>query len=63
MSFPQSYQIFFPLTRNTNLNNIRAAGNNVTTESYMEMPSDCQYAPATVSTSSVGSTSRYARSL
>jgi hypothetical protein len=51
------YQIFFPLTRNTNINNIKAAGDNVTTEAYMEKPTDCSYGPATVSTASVGSSS------
>ena len=55
----QAYQIYFPLTRNTNVNNIRAAGSNVTTEAYMTMPSDCQYGSATVSTASVGSSARY----
>lgn len=50
------YQILFPLTRNTNYNNIRAAGDNVTTEAYLEAPSDCQYGAA-VSTASVGASS------
>ena len=54
----QDYQILFPLTRNTNYNNIRAAGDNVTTEAYLEAPSDCQYGAA-VSTASVGASSRY----
>lgn len=51
------YRIFFPLSRNTNIKDIEAAGDNVTTLAYMEKPSDCSYGPATVSTASVGSSS------
>lgn len=51
----QDYRIFFPLSRNTNIKDIEAAGDNVTTLAYMEKPSDCSYGPATVSTASVGS--------
>lgn len=56
----QDYTIFFPLTRNTNINNIRAAGSaNVTTVAYMTAPSDCQYTnSSSVSTNSASSTSR-----
>lgn len=48
--------MFFPLTRNTNINNIKAAGSAdiITTEDYLTKPTDCTYAD-TVSTSSVGS--------
>ena len=56
----QDYTIFFPLTRNTNKDNIKAAGDNVTTEDYMVAPSDCEYKSGIVSASSVGSEFRSA---
>jgi hypothetical protein len=53
-----AYQIFFPLTVNTNINNIQAVGlANVSKEAYQIKPSDCQYNKPTVSSSSVGSDS------
>ena len=52
----QEYTVYFPLTRNTNVNNIRAAGNNVTTIDYLEKPSDCQYnLTSSVASSSISS--------
>ena len=42
------------------MNNIRVAGDNVTTLSYLEAPSDCQYTnSSSVMTSSVGDMGRY----
>lgn len=43
--------MYFPLTRDTNVNNIRAAGDNVTTLTYMVQPSDCQYSGSVSTTS------------
>jgi hypothetical protein len=60
----QAYQIFFPLTVNTNINNIQAVGlANVSKEAYQIKPSDCQYNKPTVSSSSVGSDSRFSSNL
>ncbi|KAK9792762.1 hypothetical protein WJX73_009655 [Symbiochloris irregularis] len=56
-----AYQVYFPLTRVTNVNNIRAAaarGSSVLAPGYTNQPSDCQYAqPAgQVSAQSVSAT-------
>ena len=40
----QGYRVFWPTARNTNLNNIAAAGEAVTSPAYAAKPDDCQYA-------------------
>ena len=43
----QGYRVFWPTARNTNLNNLAAAGEAVTSPSYAAMPSDCRYSNVT----------------
>ena len=52
----QAYTVYFPLTRITNVNNIRgatAAGSSVLAAGYSNQPSDCSYANSTVATQSI----------
>jgi hypothetical protein len=52
-----NYSAWFPTARNTNKNNIAAAGADVVNATYATRPTDCRYSnQAVVSTASVGST-------
>ncbi len=52
----QNYSAWFPTARNTNKNNIAAAGADLLTPGYATRPTDCRYSnQAVVSTASVGS--------